>query len=774
MNHAKDVDELKSLLLKDKKYAARFPVRFILIEGARQWQVALDLLKEMTNEVFRLSEYCAGDDQFPDLFRLMNDVRSVSGVDSLIIPLSEYLRLFGDMRGVLRELAVLQKTSGLNAGTNDRIYVPLLGVDDIFFEQMDGVSRFGKVGECAEYYVLDSDKDEQKISLKITANRPYGITLTEDMVDGIKQFLQLWEKRAGLDLWLVTQLANYIRETSGIYDVAVYDNSFEMLMERIEDADILKRSWGNEEQWRWLLSILDNRRNLNNLFAKEFNMRDFDIHGLFTRWNEYDPNHKWLAWLWCKIKQPGGYMAYVIQSDHFDEFEANMIFGIIDMVSKGLIDDETELADIIKERKQLMECIGIRHIPDRFWERFGTIDNNVKKLKCLSCITEDEKYRAIEIADRLLRDGVDESKWFDLFSIIYPELAYYLSTVDYGCEDVSEYFHSYVRAKISDEITTDMQRLVEDMVDKHILWNYQSRCDFLQQFNEQAMVYWADGMGAEWLGLIEGILRDDFENVAYECRVARANLPTTTEFNKDWEGTDNYKEYKDYDSLVHSYDCRYPKYIIEEFNHITNIVKNALALLDSNETVIITADHGTSRLAAIDKQSSVPVPEHIKVEKHGRYCINDGSLNAADYKGCIENNDKLIFANYHRFKIGGHVAGEIHGGATLEEVLVPIVIMRKRGKEEAVTFRLKSSSLRVDIKGQAIMDIIIEGGLKDLILISEGRRFKADDKKDGHWQIAIRGLKIGKHSGILIGDGKKIGEITFELIKAMTQNDMGL
>lgn len=774
MEHAKDVEELKCLLLKDKERAARFPVRFILIEGIRQWQAVVDLLKEMANKVFRLSEYCVGDDQLPDLFRLMMDVRSVSGVDSLIIPLSEHLRVFGDSDGVLKELAILEKTGMMNAGTNDRIYVPLFGVDDIFFEQMDGISRFGKSGECAECYVLDSDEGDQKISLKITSNRPNGIIFTEDVVDGIKQFFQLWEKKAVFNLWLVTSFTNYIRETSGIYNIVVYDKSFKIITERLEDANMLKPEWGNEEQWGWLLSVLGESRYLDALFAKEFNMRDFDTYSLFMRWGEYDLNHKWLAWLWCKVKCSKGYIAYVMQSGDFDEFEANVIFKIIDIVDKNLIENEAELVKIIKERKRLMEYMGIQYIPNRFWERFNTINGNVNKLKCLSCVTEEEKYRAIEITDKLLRSNIDESKWFDLLSIIYPELGYYLSTVDYGNEEVSEYFHSYVRAKISNEITADMQRLVEDMADKQILWNYRPRCDFLQQFNDQVMVYWVDGMGAEWLGLIEGILRDNFENIAYEYMPARANLPTTTEFNKDWEGTNNYKEYKDYDSLIHSYDCRYPKYIIDEFNHITNIVRDALALLDNNEMVIITADHGTSRMAAINKRGSVQVPEYIKVEKHGRYCINDGSLNAADYKGCIENNDKLIFANYDRFKIGGHVAGEIHGGATLEEVLVPVVIIRKRGKEETVTFYLKSSSLKLNVDGQAIMDVIIEGSLKDLTLISEGRHFKAKDKDSGHWQITISGLKSGKYGGILIGDGKKIGEITFEIVKAMTQNDMGL
>ena len=717
-----------------------------------------------------MSECCSDDDVIPNLNELITEIKSLSNNDMLVVPLGEYLRLFENRRGILRELATLEKSDGLNDGTKCRVYIPLFEVENIFFEQMKGVSRFGVPGECAKYYCIKSNEENTKVSLRIVSQNINEVVLgSDEVVHGLRQYMQIWEKTARECPVLSTGFAQWIKETTGNYSINVYKSSFELLMDYVDGCSELKEEWGNDEQWSWLLSQAKRGEHLNSLFSRAFNFAAFNAKSLFASWQDYDSNQKWLAWIWCKLEQHHGYMKYVVKNNNnFTSLQEDVINSIFDVREH---DQELEQA-MLKERKQLFEYMGIQNIPKSFWEKFNLINDNVKKLKCLSCVTNEEKSTAIKIVKELLDSKIDEEKWYDYLSIIYPELSYYMCVSNYNSPIVYEYFYNYIRSKLVDKVTDTMIKLVQDVANKEI-WKFHSRNSLLQNYSE-CMFYWVDGMGAEWLGLIEGILRNEFPDIEYEYIIARANLPTTTEFNRGWEDTSNYMEYKGYDSFVHDYTCRYPRYIVEEFRHIRKIVRNAVNLLDDHTSVIITADHGTSRLAAISKQPSISLPPQIKVEKHGRYCVNDGSLDVNNYAECIEKDNKLIFATYGRFSIGGYVAGEIHGGATLEEVLVPVIIIRKKSKEDVViSFNLDSTSIRLNAKNEAILNFTLSGHVKKLTLVIRSLRFEAQ-YNDDKWQIMLKNMKPGRYKGTLWADNRNIGDVTFELTKGITIDDMGL
>lgn len=765
------IEELKQELSRDKAHRDRFPVRFILIKGRDNWHKVVTLLEDMADYTYKLSERCSGEDTIPNLSDLTTKIKCHSYSNMLVIPLAEYLRIFENRRTILRELATIERTEGINNGTKCRAYIPLFEIENIFFEQMKGVSRFNMPGECAKYFSIKNTGEDDKVSLQIMPQNIETSILYEDVIRGIKQYMQIWEKASRQNSFLITGFAQAFKETAGDYCIRICNSNFELLKNHIVGCDELKMEWGKDEQWGWLLSQANRGEHLNNLFLRVFNLAGFNVKSLFANWKEYDENQKWLAWVWCKIEQPDGYMEYVMRnSNNYTSLKEDIINGVFDINEKG---PEAEKA-ILEERKQFLEYIGIYSIPNTFWEKFNSIDDNIQKLKCLSCITKEEKYKAIEIIKELLINNIDEEKWYDYLSVVYPELAYYMCTADYNSSTVYTYFYNYTRAKLTDMVNDIIHNLMQDVADNEIFWQYHPRNSLLEEIGEQRMVYWVDGMGAEWLGLIDGILSNEFPDIEYEYKIARANLPTITEYNKGWEGTDNYRIYKDFDSAVHNYACSYPEYIIEEFRHIREIIRNAVNLLNSYSSVVITSDHGTSRLAAISKQKSTPLPERIKVEKYGRYCINDGSLNVTDYTDCIEQEDKLIFKTYGRFSIGGHIAGEIHGGATLEEILVPVIIIRKKSEENRViTFSLHSSTIRLNAKNEAVLNLTLSDRVEKLSLVIRSVRFEAR-YKDNKWEIALKNLKPGQYRGTLWADNKNIGKVTFELTKGITINDMGL
>ena len=88
------------------------------------------------------------------------------------------------------------------------------------------------------------------------------------------------------------------------------------------------------------------------------------------------------------------------------------------------------------------------------------------------------------------------------------------------------------------------------------------------------------------------------------------------------------------------------------------------------EKIILTSDHGSSRLAVIygreNKYKMNSAGEHS-----GRCC----PVNEMDEKpNCAaEENGYWVMADYDRFAGGRLASAEVHGGATLEEILVPVI-----------------------------------------------------------------------------------------------------
>lgn len=766
------IEDLKSELVRDKSLNHPFPVRFILVEGLDNWQRIIAILEDMAECTIRLSECCTSQDTKPDLYSLKSELENLPQKDVLIVPLAEYLRLFKDSRDILRELAIIRKSDGINSGTKQRIFIPLFEAEDMFFEQMKSVSRFGSMDECAKHYWIKRSGYSARVSLQVMAGSVDISTVHSNIINGIKDYMQIWEKTARADNILVTNFAPIIPKTMGDFSIEVFNSAFELLRVYVNGGDKLRPEWGNTEQWSWLLSIAKKHEYLNSLFLRVFNLASFDVMDILKKWQEYDEHEKWLAWIWCKLEQPGGYLKYIFKNNSsYVSLQEDLLISVFDI-------DETNQEvekSILRERKRILECFDLRYIPQKFWDRFNAEGDSVRRLKYLTCITFEEKCKAIEIVRELLKNNIDMGQWYDYLAIIYPELAYYMCTANYDNPDISNYFRNYIEAKLEDEVTDKIQQLAQDAASRQLLWGISPRNSLLERVSNGCIVYWADGMGAEWLGLIEGILRNEYGNyVEYEYKIARANLPTVTRENKGWETTGGYKGYKDYDKKVHDYECTYPKYIVEEFEHIRNIIKNAVDLLNRSSSVIITADHGSSRLAAIDKRESITVPDGIVAEKHGRYCINDGSLNAVNYKDCIEHDDKLIFTTHRRFNTRGHVQGEIHGGATLEEVLIPIIILRKKDKEDKdIQFDLVSRSIRLNARNEATIALTLTAPIERLMLIIRNLRFEGV-YKDNKWEIALNNLKPGQYKGIILADNKKIGEVSFVLTKGMTENDMGL
>jgi hypothetical protein len=167
------------------------------------------------------------------------------------------------------------------------------------------------------------------------------------------------------------------------------------------------------------------------------------------------------------------------------------------------------------------------------------------------------------------------------------------------------------------------------------------------------------------------------------------------------------------DNLAHKGvpdDSNYFSCIDTQFEIIQKVAYKAVSLLEKYERVIITADHGSSRLAALafHEKPGFKAPENAKLRSFGRFCELPENfvetVHADDYEYVkIEDKAYYVIKNYEHFSVSGKavskdqdgeaLSGEIHGGKTPEEYLVPIIILNRNDEPKStinITYTLKT------------------------------------------------------------------------------------
>lgn len=134
-----------------------------------------------------------------------------------------------------------------------------------------------------------------------------------------------------------------------------------------------------------------------------------------------------------------------------------------------------------------------------------------------------------------------------------------------------------------------------------------------------------------------------------------------------------------------------PTYLYDELKVIRKVLEEVNSKLQKYDRVVLISDHGASRLSVISGQEN----KHEMNEKgihSGRCCPKS---EADEKPSCaIDGEDFWVLANYDRFKGSRPANIEVHGGATLEEVVVEDVLLQGL-KKYNIDFIRNGSSNRV-------------------------------------------------------------------------------
>ena len=165
-------------------------------------------------------------------------------------------------------------------------------------------------------------------------------------------------------------------------------------------------------------------------------------------------------------------------------------------------------------------------------------------------------------------------------------------------------------------------------------------------------------------------------------------------------------------------------------------------------------------------------PEGREIYRYGRYC--NGTDLENELPTAINHDGKLIFADYTRFEQKGAPANEIHGGASLEEWLVPVISIAKCSKSnvaENVVVETTTPIVKPELgTGKVTIKFLIKGKKCSKVFAAVTGRKIACAEADGIYQFEYIPNSKDTEIKVRISDGEKLGEFIVQIKQKITRN----
>ncbi len=387
-------------------------------------------------------------------------------------------------------------------------------------------------------------------------------------------------------------------------------------------------------------------------------------------------------------------------------------------------------------------------------------------LPYLTDLTHRERCAVIEFLS-------DQSELPDLKLLerAYPDLAHYAANFD-GPPKFSfifSYFNDYKRQKLLNRIEPEFMEIVQRYALERPYEQLPSRKSLLDRAGGDCYLYWIDALGAESLSFLQALAKE--RNLAFEAELAHAELPTLTSCNSEFYDLfqgQKHKDSKQLDEIKHHGDQQSsgqkPLYLEKElavlrleFEQIERILASEQA-----QTVILTSDHGASRLAVLaDSQNRFEMAE--KGLHSGRCCpksdCDQAPLCATECQ-LPDGTPFYALANYDRFRGGRKAEFEVHGGASLEEVVIPFC---RISLPKALPITIQLDTLKIP-RNKPILSFRSSRTLVAPWFKLDSHQFEVALKTQNQYQIQLdSALKAGRYKGQLMQQSEPVCELEFEI-----------
>ena len=266
----------------------------------------------------------------------------------------------------------------------------------------------------------------------------------------------------------------------------------------------------------------------------------------------------------------------------------------------------------------------------------------------------------------------------------------------------------------------------------------------------------------------------------FECFVGHCNLPSITSKNKEFYDVfpkGSVRKEEGLDELKHQgtkYDFQFttePLHIFDELAILDRDLKKMGSMLAMGkcQRVVILSDHGASRLAVTYRSENKKL-ELSEAGKHsGRCCPadKDPGIEFAAFEDGF-----AILANYERFKGSRKADVEAHGGASLEETVIPVIVLTLKPKEQQIFF--VETVVSCSPKEGSSIQLFANPPLKKPRIVVNGQSYDGVFDGDKHNIIfAMPDIRRKGHHEAEIRDGSvKVTVLTFETKRQTGTNQL--
>ena len=565
-----------------------------------------------------------------------------------------------------------------------------------------------------------------------------------------------------------------IRSSKGIYKELL--RAFHVLKGDLEE------SWGTKEDWERFAQEWKECLSWGALAEKHFGI-DAHFSAILEReYEQADTYETWLYWLLLKVQgaSEDAYLSYALgKSRHWQDLWEHIFLSL-----SSLSFQMREFEKYCEGRKRLLEGQAIpatwvseyqdaiaQKGRDAIWYLFaGTAWEEKMLFQCLA----DYDYTKEEVM------GVLKTHFPDLFAYMKSfTFTMHQKVPERLVPLLTKYFDDYKWQKLMNHLTPDFKAQVNTLAEHRVYNQFPIRSLALSQMKkENTMMYFVDALGVEYLSYISEKCKT--YGLLLSIQVVHGELPSITSQNTEFMNAD-VTNIKDLDALKHESQTynyekqKIPLHLVAELKVIDGVLQTIRDGLLTKEmkSAIIISDHGATRLAVLngEEYGAEFIVGESKGQHSGRCCQveEDPGIPFAAYE-----NGYAVLANYMRFKGSRKADVEVHGGATLEETLVPLLQISLKPKDPMVEFQPALVQLRKKEVGELLL--VTNFDMADPYIIVNGKIYRG--KLDTHRRRAIIPLPDMKRThdymaDIYDGDTLLKEQVAFHVKKEVAKDNLG-
>jgi len=721
-------DQLINLVRKDISPSSisynRYPVRFILLDSYKDLRDIANSLAEKT-EIFELTNldvFRYNLDAWLSINSIVNIIKNLDPKKNFLIPsISEFARFLSNDE-LFSLLSSFMEIENTNQYYRRRIYIPVIGMSQrfmsIFWE------RYHRRFEFIPVWKIPGRKEKYVLYFVNVEIENYPSLFT--VIRNSKDFLNLWKNEdLSRKIICLSPILNYYSNktiSDELFDVVRINNPEEYLSEIYKFKVPFSYDWQDGELWKHLIKEVINRRvdNFFGLVEEYLNIKRLEEENVLSLWFRYeDKFSRWLIknYLICKPEYSNAYTKDVLSSINvFDNTDILKNYYLKIFEEKPNQQRSEERRRVIREFYKEKRELNLSFIDESLSEKIENLDPR-DTVKYITGTTPFEKKWIVKNIEFI--SNLEE---------MYPELSYYTREINYPNLKpeqlwIEEYFREYRISRLKNKPS---ERLLDILNEKNAnqstfykwYYSFYKVEDLLKEDFEKI---WIDALSLEFLPLIVNLLTK--KGFYVDFNVAVAKLPTSTEFNKV-EGIERISELDDF---IHSQSAyRYPENLIEEIEMVTRLIDKISSFKDR---FLIFSDHGFTSFANKDFQER-KLPEIRVAEREARYGALKEDINLVSDEDFMiyqpeksDRADKYLIALRHK-SFSYLSSAETHGGATPEEVIVPVVYASRIPFGEIFyeiklfsnEITVRSPILKFSVKPKPITSIIVK--LSDMELIA--------------------------------------------------------